>query len=85
MVIEHDGKSYEIIFASDVIQDGVMLELCEVGDSGASPIILGVFRSDVTGRLTVYASVRDLPLEVLDLFLTHVHRELGPPSRDPQS
>jgi hypothetical protein len=70
---EYGGRTYEIVFGSDVVRDGVFLELTDW--TGAEPkIILEAFWSDAIGTFTVYACCTDLPFVVLDHFVQEARR-----------
>ena len=78
------GRRYHVIRASDVVHDGMSLELHEVTPPAAperpSPI-LEVFYSDRDGRMTLYSGPSELPLELVEWFIASARRLL-PPSRD---
>jgi hypothetical protein len=79
LVIE--GRRYFTVVASDVINDGLALELYE-GDPSQSVTeggpLLDAFRSDGEGgRLTFSAYREDLPVALIEAFLDMARQELA--------
>ncbi len=76
MIIERAGKRYEIIRASDVINDGMSLELYVVTEAPETGMF--IFYSDVDGSFTFSANCRDIPLDIVEKFITMAHERLPP-------
>ena len=74
-MVEFNGRQYEIARASDVINDGMCLELNDV-TTGARELVLDVYHSDATGEMAVSAHREDLPLELVEWFLAEARRRL---------
>jgi hypothetical protein len=84
--IEFDGRHYELIRASDVVHDGMWLELWDRA-AGFNDYVLAAFYADETGRMTFSAQCQDLPLDLVDWFIQKA-REVLPPVKQipaPQS
>jgi hypothetical protein len=65
--------------ASDVIRDGMGLELVEESVASGRRAALEVFYSDETGEFVFSADqVDDVPLELIDRFLADGRRRLPP-------
>jgi hypothetical protein len=80
------NPKFEIVFGSDVIHDGVYLELSEVGAQSRTPLV-DIFRGDSDGtlRATFYTDEGyELPFSVLEEFVQRARTELAssPPNSD---
>ena len=75
MEIEIDGSIYHYLRGSDVIRDGMYLEVSF--DGGA---LIEVFYSDVTNKMSVTCFAEDIPLELLEATLAK-SRVLLPPAK----
>ena len=70
------GESrYEFIVASDVIRDGLGMEMWRV-EGGNRVQVLEAFRSDVTGEITFAAYEEDLPFALVDRFVAAARERL---------
>jgi hypothetical protein len=77
MQFERDGENYEILYGSDIVQDGVFLELNEAGaDRGET--LLYAFWSYQT-RITTFRAFRpELPFALVETFVAEVRHRLPP-------
>jgi len=76
---ETEGRRFEVVMASDVVRDGMALELTDLdGDAGAGPA-LEIFwsHSDRTFEFLAHQPVR-LPLAVLTRFVDAAVSRLPP-------
>jgi|GEM_PF-2938378 len=76
--MEIDGRIYKCVRASDLDRDGMYLEV-----SLADEVLIEVFYSDVTNKITVTCLGVGLPLELLEATLMK-SRELLPPINLPK-
>jgi len=67
-------KGYNLLLASDVVRDGLGLELMDENQN----FIAEVFRCDADHSVTFSGKLDELPLEVLDWFLSHAKERLDP-------
>lgn len=77
MLIEYGNRRYEILFGSDVINDGVYLELNDITEE-PSENLLFAFWSDVDGSFTFSAYRENLPFELVETFLKEARKRLPP-------
>jgi len=64
MVFEHKGREYSCLLGSDVIRDGMYIEVND-GSVATNPIV-EIFSSDVTHETTMTLLRPDVPLEVIE-------------------
>ncbi len=64
MTFEHKGREYSCLLGSDVIRDGMYIEVND-GSSETNPLI-EIFYSDVTHETTMTLLKPDVPLEVIE-------------------
>lgn len=76
MLIEHAGRTYSTVRGSDLLRDGVFLELSV---AGSSEVLMEVFYSGVDGSFCLSGSGAPVPLEVVEALIAAA-RELLPPS-----
>ena len=69
-------ENYHLLRASDVVNDGMWLELYEGEDHTRQ--VAGVFFSDQDGSFTFHCYRRVLPLEVLEYLSREARRWLPP-------
>jgi hypothetical protein len=74
---EFNRKRYEVILGSDVINDGVFLELNDTSQE-KSETVLFVFRSDDDGRYSFSAYRDGVPLGLVEEFIREARRRLPP-------
>jgi hypothetical protein len=75
--LEVGGKKYSLTVASDVIRDGMALELDDVTE-GSPRLVLFAFYSDSDGAMTFASFGEELPLELVDWFIFEARRALPP-------
>lgn len=78
MTVEFDGRHYDIVMASDVIRDGMGLELWDVAPAPGRGLVAEAFWSDTDGVLTFTGSDLPVPFEVLEHFAAQVRPRLTP-------
>ena len=78
---ESEGRHVEVLMASDVVRDGMGLELTDLGQTSGPGPALEIFYSDEDGSMT-FSALRavDVPLEILTRFVEEARAKL-PPSR----
>lgn len=65
MIIESQGRRYEIMKGSDVQRDGVYVDLTDITDENDKEYIMEIFHSDENG-LEIFSSEKtEIPYEVL--------------------
>jgi hypothetical protein len=69
-----NGTAYRLLFGSDVINDGVYLELQDPRLPGHQ-VVLVAFRSDKNGQVSITAFEKEISLEVVVHFLEAVRAE----------
>ena len=75
MTVEVDGRRFNFVRGSDLIRDGMFIELHD--ENGVA--LAEVFYSDLTGHMTFNAYAIDLPLRAVD-HLTALAKTALPPS-----
>jgi len=78
MKFEHNGRAYNCTIGSDLVRDGMYIEVCE--GSGSFEII-GIFYSDITGEMTVSVFIENVPLPVLEWAISVARQRLSPSER----
>lgn len=76
MDFQHGGKTYGLVIGSDVVRDGVYLDV-----SGAAEDVyplLEIFYSDVTHNMTVNTFAKDIPLDVIEWAISIAKSRLLP-------
>ncbi|MBA3532813.1 MAG: hypothetical protein H0T73_12885 [Ardenticatenales bacterium] len=77
MKFEYKGRQYETLLASDVVGDGIWLELWD--ETEEPEHILGVFYSDTDGSFTFHCYGRQqLPLELVERCIHEARDRLLP-------
>jgi hypothetical protein len=71
----YKGRLYDITFASNIIHNGVSLELTEISDGNVIDIMLA-FRSDNDHSILVQVFQQEIPLAVVTTFLTNANEHL---------
>lgn len=62
--MQHDGKDYSYIVGSDVIRDGMYVEVTD--DPSTFNKVIEVFYSDETHKMSVTLYQPDVPLDVVE-------------------
>ncbi len=83
MPIEFDGRRFSVQLGSDVVNDGMFLEMDELTPDGSSTVLYA-FYSDVDGRMTFSAFREELPLTAVEWFISEAKRRLPPVSETPE-
>lgn len=65
---------YKSIRGSDVIRDGMFLEVSTLDDQ----IVLEIFYSDQTGKMSLTLYQEDVPLEAIEAFIPYAKWALTP-------
>jgi len=70
--MESDGRLFEMIMASDVIRDGMGLELTEItpGVVTGAPVLEAFWHDDGSGFDFICHEVATLPFDVVERFVT---------------
>ncbi|MDW7783322.1 hypothetical protein [Morganella morganii] len=68
MFIEENGTRYEIIRGSDVIRDGMYLEL-RLPDTSPVEQLAEIFYSDVTHQFSIRIFADNLPLSIIEILV----------------
>ena len=74
MSITVDNINYKIIIASDIVRDGLGIELW---DNDRNEIVAEVFRNDSLKKIQISTFRVDLPLEILEILITEFDKEIG--------
>jgi len=81
-VWEANGRRFEVVMASDVVRDGMALELTDLDEARGPGPALEIVRSDVDGAFAFSAHrAVDVPIEVLSRFVDTAMRNLPPSSQ----
>ncbi len=79
MEFSYKNKKYEVILGSDVVRDGMFLEINEVTDPKHEKSIMEVFFNDEKRNFTFNAwEPIELPLEKIELFIKEARKALPP-------
>jgi len=76
MQIDHKGRRFQMIRASDLKRDGMGLEL-----HSGSHAVVEVFYSDATREFTISLFEQDLPLEVIEQLISAAKAVLLPAAK----
>jgi len=77
--MEIAGRKYACVQGSDLIRDGMFLELSET-DGIESRLAMEVFYSDETGKMVVTAFQNEIPLPAVEWVISSAKRLLPPES-----
>jgi len=69
-----DNKNYKIIIASDVIRDGIGLE---IWDPETDKMIVEIFRTDSDQRIDFYTEKITVPIELIAKTLEIFNQRIG--------
>ena len=86
MLLVDNNHKYEILFGSDVINDGVYLEMNEIAEEIPShtATVLFAFFSETDGRFTFHCFRQELPFSLVETFVQEARRRLFPTSAEGQ-
>ncbi|RIH65106.1 hypothetical protein D1164_11000 [Mariniphaga sediminis] len=74
MSITVDNINYKIIIASDIVRDGLGIELW---DNDRNEIVAEIFRNDNLKKIQISTFRTDLPLEILEKLINEFDKEIG--------
>ena len=74
MELKIDNKNYKLIIASDVIRDGIRLE---IWDTERDKLIIEIFRADSEKRFDFYAEKITVPIELIEKSLEIFNNRIG--------
>ncbi len=77
-VWEHEGRNFEVVVASDVINDGMGLELTDLGSPGSGPVLEAFWHDDGSGFDFMCHGAVSLPLAVVERFVDVARKRLPP-------
>ncbi|HXH77034.1 hypothetical protein [Nocardioides sp.] len=80
-VWEHEGRNFEVVMASDVINDGMGLELTDLGSSESGPALQAFWHDDGSGFDFIFHHAGTMPFAVVERFVTAA-RKLLPPTHE---
>lgn len=76
MELKIGNKDYELIIASDVIRDGIGLE---IWDNESDKMIIEIFRADSDQRIDFYTERNTVPIELIEksieIFIKRIGKE----------
>ena len=75
---EHEGRSFEVVMASDVLNDGMGLELTELGSSESGPALEAFWHDDGSGFDFIAHHAGTLPFAVVERFVVAARENLPP-------
>ena len=67
-----ENITYELILASDVIRDGLGLELWNKNEN---KLLIEIFRNDSKKKIEFYSEKSDLPFEIIEKLLEEFGRQ----------
>ncbi len=73
--VELDGR-YQLLRASDVVRDGMWLEMYEGGV--ARELVMTAFYSDIDGSLKLHVEQLEVPFEIVEAFIQKARQLLTP-------
>ncbi|MFN8075858.1 MAG: hypothetical protein U0Q15_10625 [Kineosporiaceae bacterium] len=77
MLLDGDGRSFELLLVNDVERGGQSLELWDVGPAPGRGLTMEAFRDEDGQRFTASSFTReDVPMNVLEWFVTTARRLL---------
>ena len=74
MELKIDNKDYKLIIASDVIKDGIGLE---IWDTETDKLIFEIFRADSDQRIDFYTEKIIVPIELVEKSLEIFNKLIG--------
>ncbi|RZU48235.1 hypothetical protein EV700_0026 [Fluviicoccus keumensis] len=77
MTVVVNGVIYEFTRGSDIIRDGMFLEV-SVKDTNPLRQVAEIFYSDATAQFFLSCFESDVPLQVLEELIRIAHRDLPP-------
>ena len=77
---ELDGREFKVVRASDVIRDGMGLELTDPGSSGSDPVLQAFWHDDGGGFDLIIHKAGTLRFSVVERFVATARKVLPPTS-----
>jgi hypothetical protein len=77
-VWEHEGRTFEVVMASDVDRDGMGLELTDLDSSESGPAMEAFRYDDDSGFDFIVHRANTLPFEVVERFVAAARKSLPP-------
>lgn len=77
---EHGERSFEVVMASDVVREGMGLELTELGSVEGGPVLEAFWQDDGSGFDFIAHRPAAVPFAVVERFVSAARKRL-PPSR----
>jgi hypothetical protein len=77
-VWEHEGRNFEVVMASDVINDGMGLELTDLGSSESGPALEAFWHDDGKTFDFIAHHAGILPFAVVERFVAAARKNLPP-------
>ncbi|MGI9383858.1 MAG: hypothetical protein ACR2PO_11950 [Methyloligellaceae bacterium] len=74
MAKEHNGTEYRYILASDVVRDGMYIEVSD--EPKGTNALIEIFYSDVTHEMTMTLFKPDIPIEVIEWAISVAQKRL---------
>lgn len=75
---EHEGRTFEVVMASDVIRDGMSLELTDLGSVVSGPALEAFWHDGGDGFEFIVHHVGTLPFTVVERFVAEARKNLPP-------
>lgn len=79
MKLTVNKKEYELIIASDVIRDGIGLEIWE---KSSNSMIIEIFRNDSKRQIEFFSGKADVPLELIEKGIEIFNEKIGKDFQD---
>ena len=74
MAKEHNGTEYHYVLASDLVRDGMCIEVSDEPDG--PNVLIEIFYSDVTHEMTMTLFKPDVPIEVIEWAISVARKRL---------
>ena len=74
MKLTVDKKEYKLIIASDVIRDGIGLEIWE---KSSNSMIIEIFRNDSKRQIEFFSEKVDVPLDLIEKGIEIFNEKIG--------
>lgn len=75
---EYDGRLFEVVMCSDVVRDGMALELTALDSKGGGPSLEAFWHDDGTGFEFIAHRAESLPFELVERFVSRARQRLPP-------
>lgn len=77
-VWEHEGRTFEVAMASDVVNDGMGLELTDLDSPESGPALEAFWHDDGSGFDFIVHRAGTLPFAVIERFVAAAGKNLPP-------